>query len=200
MKKLILVILSLVIGVMATLGAIQFFPGLVMLETESKSENTQVVDAVTRQEQVVLLSLGIQGISEKNEKSKFFGLDIPGSARASFIQYAFTAKLGLEGKDVEVVKTGDTDYLVFIPAFIFIGHDDETFKLVAEKNGVLSAVTPKIDGVEAVTSILNDDAKDQYIESNIDILEDQARVFYTSIITSIDPAITIRFEFRQGPR
>lgn len=200
MNKLITVIVSVVIGVLAAWGAIQIFPGLALFEAESTSENTQIVDAVTRQEQVVLLSLGIQGISEKNEKSKFLGLDIPGSARASFIQYAFTAKLGIDGKDVEVVKTGDTDYLVFIPEFIFIGHDDETFKLVAEKNGLLSAVTPKIDGVEVVTSILNDDAQNGYVEANIEILQDQAKVFYTSIITSIDPSITIRFEFRQGPR
>lgn len=190
----------LVVGALLAIGAMRTLPSLSLFDAESENRDTQVISSVTRQEQVVLLSLGIQGIAEKNEKSKFLGMDIPGSERASFVQYAFNAKLGIEGKDVEVIKTGETDYLVFIPEFIFIGHDDESFRLIAEKNGVLSGVTPKIDAVEVINNILNDDAQDQYIESNKKTLEDQAKVFYASIIAGIDPTSTIRFEFRQGAR
>lgn len=199
-RWLIPLVAAFVVGGILTFGVLKVLPSLPPLDAESEIRDTQVINSITRQEQVVLLSLGIQGISEKNEKSKFLGLDIPGSARASFIQYSFNAKLGIEGKDVEVVKTGEADYLVFIPEFIFIGHDDEDFRLIAEKNGVLSGITPKIDAAEVINNILNDEAQDQYINTNRETLEDQAGVFYASIITSIDPTITIRFEFRQRAR
>lgn len=196
----LIVAASLIIGAFATFGVTKIFPDHPLFETESDTRHTQIVNSITREEQIVLLSLGIQGISEKNEKSQFFGMDIPGSGRAMFVQYAFNAKLGIEGKGVEVLKVGEKDYLVMIPEFIFIGHDDETFRLVAEDNGALSWVTPKIDAFEAVNSILNDDAQEEYLDSNRETLEDQAKVFYTSIFSSIDPTVTMRFEFRQERR
>lgn len=200
MKKLLIVTTCIFAGILLTLGALRVFPSFALFETESESSNTQIINSITRQEQVVLLRLGIQGISEKSEKSRFFGVDIPGSDRASFVQYTFNAKLGLDGKAVEVTQTGESDYRVVIPEFIFIGHSNEDFKLITEKNGVLSGVTPKISAVEMINSILNDEAQNEYIESNVEVLNDQAKNFYTSIITSIDPSITVSFEFRQGPR
>jgi hypothetical protein len=95
------------------------------------------------------------------------------------------------------VQTGESDLLVSIPGFIFIGHDNESFRSIVEDNGALSWATPEIDTVEMINKILNDDAQGQYIDSNREILEDQARAFYTGIVTSIDPTIAIRFEFRQ---
>lgn len=197
---LVLLVAGCVIGGMfLALGAVKMFPDT-LFGSESETRNTQVVNSITREEQVVLLSLGIQGIAEKNEKSQFLGMDVPGSGRAMFVQYSFNAKLGIEGRDVEVLEIGEKDYLVMIPEFIFIGHDDETFRLVAEDNGAISWLTPKIDAFEAVNSILNDDAQLQYLDSNRETLEDQTKVFYTSIFTSIDPTITTRFEFRQERR
>jgi len=186
------------VGALLALGATSVFPSLSLFDTASETRDTQIINSVTRKEQVVLLSLGIQGISEKNQRGSFpFGIDVPGSERASFVQYGFNAKLGIEGKDVKFVQTGKTDLLVSIPKFIFIGHDKESFKLVAEVNGVLSWVAPKIDTIEMINNILNNDAQKKYIDSNEEILRDQAKVFYTSIITSIDPTIAIRFEFPQ---
>ncbi|WP_216699214.1 hypothetical protein [Arthrobacter sp. H14] len=164
---------------------------------QPETRNTQVINSITRQEQVVLLSLGIQGIQEENQSAKrFLGVEVPGSGRASFIQYAFNAKLGIDGKDVQIEQIGEDEYLVSIPDFIFIGHDDESFKLVTESNGALSWMTPKIDAVEMINDILNDDAKDQYVDSNEAILRDQATTFYKSIIMSVDSTIDVEFEFR----
>lgn len=185
-------------GAVLALGAMKAFPGLSLFGSESETRNTQVVNSITRTEQVVLLSLGMQGISEKNERGKFFGMDVPGSERASFMQYTFNAKLGLEGRDVRVSQTGEKEFLVSIPGFVFIGHDNVQFRLVAENNGALSWVTPEVDTLEMANNVLNDDAKAKYIVSNREILQDQAKVFYTGIINSIDPSIAIRFEFRQG--
>ncbi|MDO5737290.1 MAG: hypothetical protein Q4P15_12530 [Propionibacteriaceae bacterium] len=200
MKTLLKVITSFIVGGLVVFAALAVSSNVPLLQSESETSDSQVIRYITRKEQVVLMSLGIEGISQKSDKSRFLGMEIPGSDRASFLQYKFSAKLGIEGKDVEVSQTGDSEYLVRIPEFIFIGHDDVGFKMIAEKNGLLSAVTPKIDSVEAINEILNKDTQAQYIQSNLEVLEEQARLFYSGIITSIDPDIAVRFEFLPGSR
>ncbi|MBP8918957.1 MAG: hypothetical protein KBG85_04555 [Micropruina sp.] len=182
-------------GVVAAVGVSRVLPNLPYFGTDSSSRNTQIVHAVTRTEQVSLMSLGIQGISSKNQKSTFQGIDIPGSERASFIQYSFSAKLGIEGKSVKIAQVAASEYLVSVPKFVFIGHSDVDFRLVIESSGVVSWVTPKIDTVEMVNAILNDGSKDQYIIANSEILKDQAKSFYGRIVSSIDPSISLKFEF-----
>lgn len=161
----------------------------------SESSNTQVIAAVTREQQVVLVSLGIQGIDKKSGTSTFMGVDIPGSERATFLKYSFSAKLGLEGKDVKVAQSAPHSYRVSIPRFIFIGHANENFETVVETDGVLSFATPEIDTAAMVTSILNDEAQAQYIRKNADLLRDQANVFYSTLIAGVDPEATVAFEY-----
>ncbi|MEL4358908.1 MULTISPECIES: hypothetical protein [unclassified Luteococcus] len=55
--------------------------------------NVQVIDAVTKEEQVVLLSLGIQGIISEESKAKILGVEVPGTGRAQFVQYSYAANL-----------------------------------------------------------------------------------------------------------
>ena len=47
-----------------------------------------------------------------------------------------------------------------------------------------------------VSEILNDDARKTYIASNEALLKEQTKTFYDSLITSIDPAVVIKFDFR----
>lgn len=178
------------------LWATSAFSSFSAFGTKAETRDEQVINSISLDQQVVLLSLGSQGISERDERTDFFGVDIPGSERISFIQYAFNAKLGIGGKNVSVEQTGENKFLISIPEFVFIGHDNESFRLAAENNGVLSWVTPEIDRVEMINNILNSDAKDQYLVANEEILQDQARVFYGSIIASIDPTIVTEFTFR----
>lgn len=124
-------------------------------------------------------------------------MDVPGSGRASFIQYGFSAKLGIDGQEVKIEQTADDAFLISIPKFIFIGHDDVNFKVAAVNNDILSWTTPEIDTVEMINSVLNDETKQQYIDSNEEILRDQAKAFYAGIITSIDSTIVVNFEFRR---
>lgn len=195
--KIIVGIVLVAFGALATFSAMTAIFAFSPFGSNSESRDSQVISSITRADQVVLLSLGIQGIAEKNENSKFFGMDVPGSERTSFIQYSFDAKLGIEGKDVAIRQTGDDAFVVSIPKFIFIGHSNENFRLVAENNGLLSWVTPEISSVEMINTILDSDAEDQYIIRNREVLEDQAKAFYGGIITSIDPNVFVRFEFRR---
>ena len=193
---LLLALCLIAAGAAAAVGVTRVFPNLPHLGVNSASRNTQIVNAVTRTEQIVLMSLGIQGISSKSSKTTFQGIDIPGSERASFIQYSFSAKLGIDGKDVKISPTGIDEFHVSFPEFVFLGHGDVDFRLVVESNGVVSWVTPKIDTVEMVNAILNDDAKGKYVVANEEVLRDQARSFYAGIATSIDPSVRLTFDYR----
>ncbi|WP_345751231.1 hypothetical protein [Microbacterium rhizophilus] len=139
-----------VLGVVALLGAMKVLPDIALFGDESEERSTQVLTAVSRQEEVALLSLGIQGIDRKSSRTTFLGVETPGSERASFVQYSFNAKLGVDGADVTIEQTGEDAYRIAIPEFVFIGHDDEHFELITEDNGILSWVTPEIDQLEMV--------------------------------------------------
>ena len=170
-------------------------PDLMSVGTTTEQRSTQIIEAVNREQQVVLLSLGIQGVEEQTSSGTVFGYDIPGSSRSAFIIYSFNAKLGIEGADVTVEETDDGTFLITVPEFIFIGHYDESFRLASESSGIMSWVTPEIDAVEMINTILDDEAHAEYIESNRELLEDQTRSFYTGIIHGIDPDISIEFDF-----
>lgn len=178
--------------------AAQALPGMSMFGSKSESSNTQVIQSITREEQVVLVGLGIEGISQESKKGDFFGIEIPGSDRAVFLRYSFTAKLGLEGKDVTIAQTGENAYTISVPQFIFIGHADPKFETAAQTSGVLSWTTPEISPVEMINKILNDEAKAKYLKANDELLRDQARSFYTNIIRGIEPEAVLTFTFA-GP-
>lgn len=203
MRKLVgvmlgLLVVGLAIGVGVSVAAPWVFKSFVSVQTETKGTNQQVVQALERDQQVSLLGLGIQGILEKNSRSNLMGIEMPGTTRAVFLQYSFTAKLGLEGKDVRVTEQSDGHFKVSVPEFIFIGHDDVTFKMAAEDNGVLSWVTPEIDTLEVVNEVLNDDTQQRYLEQNSDLLKEQTESFYGGLIRSVDPDLEVTFEYPRG--
>jgi len=194
MKAVFGVIVGLLVGLL--LGVI-LGPLVIpqLFGSASESRDSQVITAIKREEQVVLLSLGVQGLHDKDSNSEVWGVAIPWSERTSILEYSFTAKLGIEGGDVTIEQTGEDAFLVTIPDFIFIGHQNETFRTASESHGVLSWVTPDFDTADLITEILNDDTKQAYVTSNVDDLRDQAEVFYRGIISGIDPEITVTFAF-----
>ena len=160
-----------------------------------ESKNTQVINAVQREEQVVLLSLGIQGLAEKSSAGEVFGVRVPWTDRTQFVQYSYKAKLGIEGKDVRVTESGEHAYTVEIPQFIFIGHTDEEFKTAVEDNGVLSWTTQPLDAASTVSDVLSADKKREDINDNRELLQDQARSFYEGIIRGVDPEAQVTLKF-----
>jgi hypothetical protein len=161
----------------------------------SESNDSQVIHAIERTQEVSLLRLGIQGITDEDKCAQAFGKCIPGSTEKVFLQYNFDAKLGIDGAEVKVRKTGQNAYLISVPEFSFIGYDKPTFKVATEDGGVLDWITPDIDKVEMINKILNDGAQTKYLASNEKLLEDQTKVFYNSLITSIDPDAVTTFDF-----
>ncbi len=203
-RGLIATIIFLVIGVLIG-GLIMYFgaknmPGFFAQETETT--HSKVVKAVQAEEQVVLMSQAIEGITESRRQAQLFGRNVPFTDRTSFIQYSYKAKLGLEGKEVTIDEVGQVGgeaeaakYLITVPEFVFIGHSDEQFRTAVEDNGILSWTTDDIDAAALVTDILNDDRKQQSIDDNREFLEQQAESFYGAIVKSVDPEAEVEFAF-----
>jgi hypothetical protein len=190
--------LSLIIAFVFGSGAFAVIGGfdLMPFGTKSSSEDSQVVQAIQRTQEVSLLSLGIQGLMNEKKCSEVFGKCIPGSSETVFLQYNFDAKLGIDGSDVQVRKNGVNGFSVSIPRFSFIGYDRPTFKVATQSGGVLRFVTQDIDRVEMINRILDDNAQDKYIQSNDQVLKDQTKAFYESLIRSVDSDAKITFTFR----
>lgn len=187
----------LIVVLLASVVAVAVFAyesGKIRQTPEAADE--RVVQSISREEQVVLLSLGIQGIREDSNHLRVRNITVPGTARVQFIQYDYRAQLGIEGKDVQASKTGDHTYKVVVPRFQFLGHSDAHFKVVVENNGTFSFLTDDIDTAAAITEILDDDTKRQHIADNRDILQEQAKAHYLGIIEAVDPRAEVEFSFR----
>ncbi|WP_141673326.1 hypothetical protein [Actinomyces vulturis] len=169
--------------------------GFVTFTTNSQATDTQIIDAVRTENQVVLASLGIQGIRSQESSGQFFGFEIPGSKKTHFLQYSYRAKLGFEGKDVQIEQVDPKHVRIHVPDFIFIGHSDEKFQTIAEDNGILSFATPDIDAAEVVTAVLSSGEMQMQIDNNRQMLEDQAKDYYKSIIHAVDPDMNVEITF-----
>ncbi|HHW83109.1 MAG TPA: hypothetical protein GX743_04735 [Actinomycetales bacterium] len=195
-------VLALVLGLVAggVVGLSGALQGLNPFGTVEESSSSRVIEAIEREEEVVLLSLGIQGLEQENVASTLFGNRVPGTGRAVFLQYTYRAKLGIDGADVQIEELGPNAYVITIPEFLFIGYDDVSFSTVLEENGLISWVTPEIDTADFITRILDQEAMAAHVESNRDILEDQARLFYTAILKAVDEEIVVKFDFAPASR
>lgn len=205
MKKVVgPVIAVLVVAVLvAAAGGVGFLRGMAssvpeIVEVETESTTTEVVNAVEREEQVVLVSSSVQGLHKTETRRTAFGQNVPGSGRTHFLQYTFTAKLGIEGKDVEIRETADNEFTIVIPAFTFIGHSDPTFETVLEDGGIIRFVSPEIDTASVITDVLNGEAKNEHVRRNTELLKDQAKVFYSGIVHAIDEDAQLTFEYRKA--
>ena len=192
------VLVPLIILGMVAVGAVWGLQRLGLISafgTKSETHDSQVIRAVERTQEVSLLRLAVQGITEEDKNREVFGQSIPGTGEKVFLQYQFDAKLGINGARVTVKKTGKNTYRVSIPEFTFIGYDNPNFKTAAEDGGALSWFTPDIDKVEMIDQILDSDARQKYIESNTDALEEQTKAFYGGLISGIAPHAEVSYDF-----
>jgi len=84
---------------------------------------------------------------------------------------------------------------VTIPSFKILGYNDPEFKTVVEDDGALSFVTAEVDTAEAVTEVFGDKEREKQIDDNRQLLEDQAKSYYTNIVRAIDKNAELEFEY-----
>jgi hypothetical protein len=194
-------LLLITVFVLAGTGAAFAFGGLNALalsslfNSSSNERDSQVVQSVTRMQEVALLSLYIQGVARNESNGEILGVAIPASERTTLIQYKFDAKLGIDGSQVKIESTGPGTFRVTIPEFIGIGFADPVFEDALESNKALSWLAPPAVQTRMINNILSDENKQKFISQNEAALKEQAKVFYSGIIASVDPEITIAFEF-----
>ncbi len=194
-------LLLITVLVVAGTGAAFAFGGLnalalsSLLTSSSNERDSQVVQSVTRVQEVALLSLHIEGVARHESNGEILGVAIPASEKTTLIQYKFDAKLGIDGSQVKIEPTGPESFRVTIPQFIGIGYDDPVFEDPLESNNALSWLAPPAVQTRMINNILSDENKQKYITQNAAALKEQAKVFYSGIIASVDPEITIGFEF-----
>jgi hypothetical protein len=190
---------SLVLTFLVALGIFSFVQSkgwLTPLGIGSSSNDSQVVQALERTQEISLLRLGIQGIREESRSAELFGTTIPGTSDRLFVKYSFKAKLGIDGKKVKVTSTAPGTYVVSVPEFAFLGFDKPHFEVAVEDQDVLGWVAPDIDQMQMVSNILNGEARRQHLVDNDDLLREQTKVFYNGLIKSIDPEAKTEFLFR----
>lgn len=184
-------------GAAAAFGAVNVLAFGSLFSSSSEQRNEQVVKSIERKEEVVLLQLGVEGITDEKTNGKIGPFDIPWTDRTLFLRYSFDAKLGIDGRSVTITPTGDGAFRVTIPAFIFIGVDNEKAEVAVEQNGALAWTQPEIDDQELRNDILDDAAKATHVRDNRELLESQAEAFYSGIIHAVDPDAVLEFEFAQ---
>ncbi|HEY8700054.1 MAG TPA: hypothetical protein VIM08_03655 [Arthrobacter sp.] len=194
-------LLLITVLVVAGTGAAFAFGGLnalalsSLLTSSSNERDSQVVQSVTRVQEVALLSLHIEGVARHESNGEILGVAVPESKKTTLIQYKFDAKLGIDGSQVKIEHTGPESFRVTIPEFIGIGFDDPVFEDPLESSDALSWLAPPAVQTRMINNILSDENKQKYITQNEAALKEQAEVFYSEIIASVDPEITIGFEF-----
>lgn len=202
-KKLKYVIIGLLLGIL--ISGITFFAISHKVANESKMPATHTVktdkDSLTvkslsKEKQIVLVNLGLSEILNEEKSSQLFGKNIVGTSRKKFIQASFDAKLGLNGKDVDITKDGKNSYLITVPKFIFIGYSNPNFKLLDEHNGVFSSFTSDINESDMINKVLNGKSKKKYLTKYDDLLRQSTKEFYRGIVQNTNPEAKLSFKFQ----
>lgn len=166
-----------------------------LFSSSSSERDSQVVQAVTRVQEVALLSLHIEGIDRYESNREIFGVAIPASEKTTLLQYKFDAKLGVDGSKVKVERTGPESLRVTIPESKFIGFDNPKFEDALESGNPLSWLAEPAVQTRMVNNILSNENKQKYISQNGEALKEQAKAYYSGIIESVAPEVTLDFEF-----
>ncbi|WP_336625243.1 MULTISPECIES: hypothetical protein [unclassified Microbacterium] len=165
------------------------------LGSHSVLKNEQVVTSMEKKEQTVLLQLGVKGVSEAEGIPPAILKDFPLLQKARYMIYGGKVKLGVD--HVIVKATGDHEFTVEVPEFIWIG-DDVDVEQIISSDGILSAFTAQKSEAEQFNNLISNEDKADYVEQNLSALRDQAEFVFTKYATSIDPNATLTFVFANG--
>lgn len=194
---LLLITVLVVVGTGAAfaLGGLNALALSSFFTSSSNERDSQVVQSVKRVQEVALLSLHIEGVARHESSGEILGVAVPATEKTTLIQYKFDAKLGIDGSQVKIEATGPESFRVAIPQFIGIGFDDPVFEDPLESNNALGWLAPPAVQTQMINNLLSDENKQKYISQNAAALKEQAKVFYSEIIATVDPDVTVDFEF-----
>lgn len=196
----VLLIIVLVVagsGAAFASGALSALAVKSLFTSSAQERDSQVIQSVTRLQEVALLSLHIEGISKHESNGEIFGVAVPASEKTTLLQYKLDAKLGIDGSKVTIESTGPDTFRVTVPPFIGIGFDEPKFEDALESSNALSWLATPAVQTRMINNILSDENKQKYVSQNEAALKEQAKIFYTNIIARVDPEITLDFNFAE---
>lgn len=164
-------------------------------KTQTVSQDTLTVKALTKEKKVVMVNLGLSEILNEKRTTKLFGQNIFGTNRQKIMQASFDAELGVDGKYVDIAATGNNTYKVTVKKFIFIGYSNPNFKVLDEHNGVFSSFTADINETDMINKVLDTKSKRKYIAKYNDLLEQSTKEFYRNIVAATNSKAKLTFEF-----
>lgn len=86
LKRIGRISVAFILVAVVGLGMMTWVMNLSPLPILRGSTDEQVVQSISREEQVMLLRLGIQGIAEESVATEVFGQTLPGSGRQHFLK------------------------------------------------------------------------------------------------------------------
>ena len=96
---------------------------------------------------------------------------------------------------MKIERTGPESLRVTIPESKFIGFDNPVFEDALESGNPLSWLAEPAVQTRMVNNILSNENKQMYISQNEEALKEQAKAYYSGIIASVAPEVTLDFEF-----
>lgn len=203
MRQVVLSVLATIVVIALILALTFAFAGRSIAQmltspvsVEVETSRTEVIKSIERHEEIVLLSAATQGLHTVEKDAQIWKWDLPRSKRTNILQYSFTSKLGIDGRDVDIREIGDDHYRIIIPEFEVIGYVEPQFQTVLRDGQALSFVTEDVDTAEIITEILNDVKWKEHVDANRDLMQQQARAFYSNIVYAVDDDVQLQFEFR----
>ena len=164
-------------------------------DTKVEVNETQTITYLEKDKEIALVTLGIAEIIDETHSQIIFGFEVPWSNKQVFMKASYTAKLGIDGNEVEITQIGENEYQIYIPKFIFIGYADPAFEHVVDNNGVLSFTTENIDQAGMITNMFSPENQEKYIEQYLPLLKESAEEFYNNLVPSFAEGVKLTFVY-----
>lgn len=175
--------------------------GFNLSETTSVTSDSRIVESIEMKQDIVLMHVNTHGLFDETLNNvKKLGITVPDSDRRLILSYRYTANLGIDGKDVDIKKTGEKSYTITIPPFKVLGTSDLKWEKEISLDGSLSFVNEEINRSKIQTCLLSDETLSRkHLPESDELMRDQAEAFYSTIVHGIDPEIELTFEFTEQP-
>jgi len=194
------------LGVGAVLGGVNLLDRykptikLPVAQTVTVIDEQQVVRALTQKQEIILLQLGITDIIDQTNQKVLFqdsdkSINIPGTKKTMFLKVSFDTKLGIDGRDVQIIPLGNNRYEIDVPKFHTIGFDNADTKVATESKGVLGWLTEDIDPLELQKQVFDTAKQAEYVDQYQEFLRAATENFYRQIINGVDPTVQLVFRY-----
>jgi hypothetical protein len=104
--------------------------------------------------------------------------------------------MGINGNEVIINPTGEGQYEIQIPPFIYMGQNNFKSEVAAEESGILSWTNSEIDEADMINDVLGKDKQQELLTKYDAQLKESTEQFFTQLIKAIEPDANITFTYQ----